>query len=265
MREGENAETRRQAELALAQARYEADHARRQYDAVDPANRLVAAELERRWNDRLAEVHRQEERLAAMAAAGPDALSVEEKDRLMALGVDLERAWSHPGATAETRKRILRAVIAEIVVTLTEDRIGLLIHWHGGKSHPPGGAAQPDRSAPVEQRRRRVRHDPRPRQATGGWRYRRHAEPPGQADRTRQSMDGSPGAQLPPTLWRAGASTRGDGRARRADARGCGAATRCQLDDGAAADQRRHHHGETGLQGSALGDPGEPDHGARPP
>ena len=53
MREGEQAETRRQAELALTQARYEADLARRQYDAVDPANRLVAAELERRWNDRL--------------------------------------------------------------------------------------------------------------------------------------------------------------------------------------------------------------------
>ena len=65
MRECEHAETRRQAELALTQARYETDLARRQYDAVDPSNRLVAAELERRWNDRLAEVHYQEERLAA--------------------------------------------------------------------------------------------------------------------------------------------------------------------------------------------------------
>ena len=55
-RESDNAEIRRQAELALTQARYEADLAQRQYDAVDPANRLVAAELERRWNDRLAEV-----------------------------------------------------------------------------------------------------------------------------------------------------------------------------------------------------------------
>ena len=76
MREGENAETRRQAELALTQARYEADLARRQYDAVDPANRLVAAELERRWNDRLAEVQRQEERLATMTAGRPDTLSL---------------------------------------------------------------------------------------------------------------------------------------------------------------------------------------------
>jgi DNA invertase Pin-like site-specific DNA recombinase len=56
-------EVLRQLELALAQARYEADLARRQYDAVDPAYRLVAAELERRWNERLAEVQRVEERL----------------------------------------------------------------------------------------------------------------------------------------------------------------------------------------------------------
>ena len=41
---------RRQLELSLTEARYEAAHARRQYDAVDPANRLVAGELERRWN-----------------------------------------------------------------------------------------------------------------------------------------------------------------------------------------------------------------------
>ena len=132
MREDENAETRRQAELALTQARYEADLARRQYDAVDPANRLVAAELERRWNDRLAEVQRQEERLPTMTASRPDRLTPEERDRLMALGADLETAWSHPGATAETRKRILRTVLEEVVATLTEERIELVIHWRGG-------------------------------------------------------------------------------------------------------------------------------------
>ncbi len=70
MREDDVAETRRQMELALTQARYEADLARRQYDAVDPQNRLVAAELERRWNEGLAEVARQEERLAGRPAAG---------------------------------------------------------------------------------------------------------------------------------------------------------------------------------------------------
>ena len=131
-RESDDAEIRRQAELALTQARYEADLAQRQYDAVDPANRLVAAELERRWNDRLAEVRRQEERLAASVAAPPEALSCAEKRRLMALGDDLSTAWSHPGATAETRKAILRAVLEEIVVTLADGRVDLLLHWRGG-------------------------------------------------------------------------------------------------------------------------------------
>ena len=55
-RERVGAERLRQSELALEQARYEATHARRQYDAVDPDNRLVAGELERRWNERLATV-----------------------------------------------------------------------------------------------------------------------------------------------------------------------------------------------------------------
>lgn len=126
------AERRRQAELALTQARYEADLARRQYDAVDPANRLVAAELERRWNDRLVDVQRQEERATAAADHRPDALAAAERDQLMALGADLEAAWSYPGTTAETRKRILRTVFEEIVVTLTETRIEMLLHWRGG-------------------------------------------------------------------------------------------------------------------------------------
>jgi excisionase family DNA binding protein len=130
-REKAAAETRRQAELALTQARYEADLARRQYDAVDPAMRLVAGELERRWNDRLTEVQRHEERLAAIGAEAPT-LPAAEKDRLLALGADLEAAWAHPGATAETRKRILRTVLEEIVCTLAEDRIELLLHWRGG-------------------------------------------------------------------------------------------------------------------------------------
>ena len=132
MREQEHADARHHAELALTQARYEADLARRQYDAVDPANRLVAAELERRWNDRLANVQRQEERVAGVAAAHPEALSSEERDRLLALGADLETVWTHPSATAQTRKRIVRAVIEEIVVKLAAEHIELLLHWRGG-------------------------------------------------------------------------------------------------------------------------------------
>ena len=132
MRDQEHADRRHHAELALTQARYEADLARRQYDAVDPANRLVGAELERRWNERLAEVQRQEERVASIADARPEALSSAERDRLLALGADLETVWTHPGATAQTRKRIVRAVLEEIVVKLAAEHIELLLHWRGG-------------------------------------------------------------------------------------------------------------------------------------
>ena len=100
MRESDNAETRRQAELALTQVRYEADLAQRQYDAVDPANRLVAGELERRWNERLAEVRRQEERLAAIAAARPEVPSRAEKERLIKLGNYLATAPGPVGSHA---------------------------------------------------------------------------------------------------------------------------------------------------------------------
>ena len=50
----------------------------------------------------------------------------------MALGNDLATAWTHPGATAETCKSILRAVLEEIVVTLADGRIDLILHWRGG-------------------------------------------------------------------------------------------------------------------------------------
>jgi hypothetical protein len=68
-REGATAERRRQSELALEQARYEAAHACRQYDAVDPDNRLVAGGLERRWNERLAAVARLEDETRRLATS----------------------------------------------------------------------------------------------------------------------------------------------------------------------------------------------------
>jgi hypothetical protein len=50
----------------------------------------------------------------------------------MALGADLERAWSHPAATAATRKRILRAAIAEIIVRRDGAIIQAVLHWQAG-------------------------------------------------------------------------------------------------------------------------------------
>ena len=122
----------RQLDLSLQQARYEAAHARRQYDAVDPANRLVAGELERRWNEALQAVARIEGDIAALIARHPPALGEAERQQLMALGADLGRAWSHPGATAATRKRILRSAISEVIVRRDGGIIHAVLHWQGG-------------------------------------------------------------------------------------------------------------------------------------
>lgn len=123
---------RRQLELALEQARFEATRAQRQFDAVDPDNRLVASELERRWNERLAEISRRESEIEVLQALAGPALSPGQRADLMAMGADLPRAWSHPAAGNEVRKRILRCVIREIVARIAESRIELVIHWQGG-------------------------------------------------------------------------------------------------------------------------------------
>ena len=131
-RSAEAAERRRQMELALKQARYEAGLARRQYDAVDPDNRLVAGELERRWNEKLVDVRGLEEQIETIEARQPSALSDDERAALMRLGTDLEQAWTHPAATIATRKRIIRAVINEIVVRIEDGYVDLVLHWQGG-------------------------------------------------------------------------------------------------------------------------------------
>jgi hypothetical protein len=131
-RTGRTSAAQRQLELSLQQARYEVAHARRQYDAVDPANRLVAAELERRWNDALQIVHRIECEIAAIVATRSPPLGERERQELMRLGADFELAWSHPAATAATRKRILRAALNEIVVRKEGPVINMVLHWKGG-------------------------------------------------------------------------------------------------------------------------------------
>jgi DNA invertase Pin-like site-specific DNA recombinase len=132
MRRAESAEKRHQIELALEQARYEAARARRQYDAVDPDNRLVAAELEHRWNARLRAVRALEDEREALAANAEGALTQVERDRLLALGADVERAWYSAGATPTTRKRIIRTLIEEIVVRVEDEALSLVIRWAGG-------------------------------------------------------------------------------------------------------------------------------------
>lgn len=143
----EAGERQRQIELALEHARYEAAFARRQYDAVDPDNRLVASELERRWNAALAIVQERETELEALGRQQPEALSEDERRALLRMGADLEAAWHHPAATAVSRKRIIRAVLHEIVVRIDKEQIQLMLHSAGRR--PYGACREEEQGGPA--------------------------------------------------------------------------------------------------------------------
>jgi DNA invertase Pin-like site-specific DNA recombinase len=115
----------------LEAARFAADRAFRQYDAADPANRLVTGELETRWNKALARAAEVEGKIAAHdAAVAPTVDPVS----LATLAVDLNSIWSAPTTDARLKKRIVRTVIHEVIADLDVDaaEIVLLIHWVGG-------------------------------------------------------------------------------------------------------------------------------------
>jgi excisionase family DNA binding protein len=129
----EQCDQRQQVENALQQAQYEAARARRQYDLVDPDNRQVAGELERRWNEKLIHLRDLESQLENLKQAKPPpSLSEPDRARLMTLGKDLTKAWDSPGVQVETRKKIIRLLVKEIIVDVVGDSLALVIHWLGG-------------------------------------------------------------------------------------------------------------------------------------
>jgi excisionase family DNA binding protein len=131
--QAEDDEKRKALELALERARYEANRARRQFDAVEPENRLVASELEARWNDTLEQVAALEARMMAMGERSAP-IRDEKKAELLALGEDVRTLWDHPEAPVQLKKRILRTVLKEIMVQ--SERASpthrLILHWAGG-------------------------------------------------------------------------------------------------------------------------------------
>lgn len=129
----QNKQKRSSLTLALQRAEFEAKRAQRQYDAVDPDNRLVADELERRWNEALERVSELEMRIV-MLDNSAQPLTEETRRGLQALGKDLAAAWDHSDADIKLKKRIVRTVIKEIVVNNIDDppQHQLHVHWQGG-------------------------------------------------------------------------------------------------------------------------------------
>jgi DNA invertase Pin-like site-specific DNA recombinase len=125
---------RRQARLRkVEQLQYEMQRAFEQYDEVDPRNRLVALELERRWNEKL---HNLEEARASLAELESAARSVsaEDRERLLGLGRDFAAVWRSDHCPMELKKKIVRTVVEEVIAHVDGDgqRLRFVIHWSGG-------------------------------------------------------------------------------------------------------------------------------------
>ena len=118
----------------LERARYEAERAARQYQAVEPENRLVARALERRWEEALAEQTRLTEEYERFCRSQPAALSVAEQEHIRSLARDIPQLWHADTTTAAERQRIIRFLIEQIEVRVQgeTDQVELAIRWAGG-------------------------------------------------------------------------------------------------------------------------------------
>jgi recombinase-like zinc beta ribbon protein/recombinase len=124
----------RQWQMRLERAEYEAALAERRYHEVDPSQRLVAATLERRWNDALLQLESLQKQAAEFQRQEARVATPEQKAKVLALARDLPRLWHAPTTQAKDRKRMLRLLIKDITVEKPLNQKQLLAHirWQGG-------------------------------------------------------------------------------------------------------------------------------------
>lgn len=125
---------RRQRELHLERIRYEVERAQRQYDAVEPENRLVARTLERRWEEKLRALEKAEQEYRAWIEQERLDLTARDRQDIIDLGSDLPRVWYASSTTAADRKQILRFLIKEVIVDQKRARgkVWFQINWQTG-------------------------------------------------------------------------------------------------------------------------------------
>jgi hypothetical protein len=131
-----DAALRASAERQLERKRYTAALAERQFNRVDPDNRLVAAELERRWEAALNEVRAAEEALAQQASPQPIAQMGMGKDmqgKVISLAGRLPQIWGDATTTDAQRKALLRCLVDKVMLDRGEhDVASVRIVWRGG-------------------------------------------------------------------------------------------------------------------------------------
>jgi hypothetical protein len=118
----------------IEDARYEASLAARRYEAVDPTKRLVARELENRWNAALERVAYLEDRLSRHEKAAVLRPKI-DRAALMSLAQDLPAVWNGSDNDTRTKQRITHILIQEVVIDLDDktNEAVVTIHWKGSR------------------------------------------------------------------------------------------------------------------------------------
>ena len=118
----------------MERATYEADRARRQYDAAEPENRLVARELERRWEKALATRRQIEEDYARFEAENAREMSAADRERIRSLAADLPALWSSSTTCAADRREVVRLLIERVELNRRGETevIDVVVSWRGG-------------------------------------------------------------------------------------------------------------------------------------
>lgn len=124
----------------LERAGYEAARAARQYGAVEPENRLVARELERRWDEALHAQRRLQQEYDQFCATQPAQLTAAQREQICQLAQDIPALWAATSTTAADRQRLVRLLIEQVEVTVQgqSEQVQLAITWAGGcvSRHP---------------------------------------------------------------------------------------------------------------------------------
>jgi DNA invertase Pin-like site-specific DNA recombinase len=118
----------------LARSRHEIEQSRRQYASVDPEHRLVARELERRWDEALRADEQLQSDYGRFQRDCPAQLSSDEREQILTLTQDVPLLWHADTTTPQDRQTIARLLLEQVVVTVegTTDRVDVELRWIGG-------------------------------------------------------------------------------------------------------------------------------------
>jgi DNA invertase Pin-like site-specific DNA recombinase len=132
--ERQRAELTRQWQLRRERAAIAVDRAARQYQACEPENRLVARELERRWEEALKQRRQLDEEYERFVRGAPAELSGQALSSIRALAADLPAVWAAATTTPADRQRIARLLLELVAVTVDKasERVDVVLHWIGG-------------------------------------------------------------------------------------------------------------------------------------